>query len=217
MNIKTITKSNKNSDKTYTYYRLVESYRTSNGPRHSTVLNLGKLNIPKSEFKLLSDRIEEIITGQRNLFSVPSHIEKLSKYYASEIIKRNIQLKSQTKKDLQPKEYISIDPTSTEIKETRQIGGEHIALSTIKSLKLDKYLKKLGFSDKQLNASLLSIIGRLLKPGSEKSILEWGQNISGLHELLGINFNRYGKNILYRVSDKLYEHKQEIESYLNKK
>lgn len=217
MNIKKICKSNKNSDKVYTYYRLVESYRTPNGPRHRTILNLGKLDIPESEFKLLADRIEEIVTGQESLFSVSPTVETLAQYYADEIIKKGIKLKSQREKKLKAKEYISINPNSTKIEENRSIGGEHITLSTIKQLKFDKYLKNIGFSEKQINATLLSIIGRLLYPKSEKRTLEWGQNVSGLGELLGADFNRYGKNILYRVSDKLYEHKREIEKYLSKK
>ena len=217
MNIKKICKSNKNSDKIYTYYRLVESYRTPNGPRHRTILNLGKLDIPESKFKLLADRIEEIVTGQESLFSVSPTIETLSQYYADEIIKKDIKLKSQREKKLKAKEHVNIDPNSTKIEENRSIGGEHITLSTIKQLKFDKYLKSIGFSEKQINATLLSIIGRLLYPKSEKRTLEWGQNVSGLGELLGADFNRYGKNILYRVSDKLYEHKREIEKYLSKK
>lgn len=219
MFIKKIIKSNKNPDKSYTYYRLIESYRTPTGPRHRNILNLGKLDIPEDEFKLLADRIEEIITGVESLFPVSPHIETLSQHYAKKIIKNNIKIKENEEKEegREKREYLSIDPNSTKIQENRSIGGEHIALTTIKSLKFDKYLQGIGFSEKQINAVLLNIIGRLLCPGSEKKTLEWVQRISGLGDLLGVNYNSYGKNILYRVSDKLYEHKKEIEKYLSKK
>jgi hypothetical protein len=217
MFIKKINKSNKNSKKIYTYYRLIESYRTKNGPRHRTILNLGRLNIPRKEFKILADRIEEILTGQKSFFPKSSHIETLAQHYANIIIKKKIKLRSLRKKssakEKEPR-YITIDIHSTKTRENRSIGGEHIGLSIIKELKLDKYLKQLGFSEKQLNAALLCIIGRLLSPNSERWTYQWCKRISGLGELLDVDFSRYGRNILYRTSDKLYEHKKEIEDYL---
>jgi len=42
----------------------MESYRTERGPRQRTVLNLGKLDLPKEKWKMLADSIEAKITGQ---------------------------------------------------------------------------------------------------------------------------------------------------------
>ena len=84
MFIKKITKSNKNSDKIYVSYRLVESYSTIKGSRHRTILNLGKLDIPKEKFKLLADNIENILSNQINFFENKNdkYINELAHHYA---------------------------------------------------------------------------------------------------------------------------------------
>ncbi|MHB1646817.1 MAG: IS1634 family transposase, partial [bacterium] len=64
MFIKCIEKKNKNSDKVYVYYRLMESYRTSSGPRQKKILDLGTLDIDTNDFKALADRIEDLVYGR---------------------------------------------------------------------------------------------------------------------------------------------------------
>jgi len=216
MFIKKIKKTNKNSDKVYTYYRLVESYRTPNGPRHKTILNLGCPDIKDKEFKLLADRIEEIMTGTERMVSVPDHIETLARHYANRILEENITLKSIGEKKETEKEYVAVDPKSTSVIKSRSIGGEYIVSKALEEIQFCGYLKDLGFTEKQINGLVLNIIGRLLYPASENRTLEWGRDISGLSTLLDTDYKRYGKNILYRVTDKLYSHKKEVESYMSK-
>jgi hypothetical protein len=88
--IKAITKRNRISHKSYTYHRLLESYRSSRGPRHEILLNLGRLELPKEQWKVLADRIEEIISGQRSLSPVPAAIESLAHHYASLLKQRRV-------------------------------------------------------------------------------------------------------------------------------
>ena len=57
MFIKEIVKKNPTSDKTFISHRLMESVRTPRGPRHRKILNLGKLDIPKEDWKTLANRI----------------------------------------------------------------------------------------------------------------------------------------------------------------
>lgn len=57
---------------------LVESYRADKGPRQRILLDLGKLTIPKEQWKLLANRIEEIINGQNALFEIEAEIETLA-------------------------------------------------------------------------------------------------------------------------------------------
>ena len=61
MFIKAIKKKEKGYEKIFTFHRPMESYRTEKGPRQRTVLNLGRLEIPGEQFKLLADRIETIL------------------------------------------------------------------------------------------------------------------------------------------------------------
>jgi hypothetical protein len=71
----------------YKTFRLGESSRTDRGPRQSTVLNLGtKFSLPEEQWKELANRIEEIITAQKNIFPCPPDIEDLAKIYVQRII-----------------------------------------------------------------------------------------------------------------------------------
>ena len=67
MFIKEIKKHNKGYAPVFIYHRLMESYRTDRGPRQRTILNLGKLELPKEQWKLLADRIEDKVSGQQSL------------------------------------------------------------------------------------------------------------------------------------------------------
>ena len=62
--------------KEYCTYKLVESFRTQRGPRQRDVLNLGvHFDLPREQWKDLSNCIEEIITGQKSLIDYPKEIK----------------------------------------------------------------------------------------------------------------------------------------------
>ncbi|APF20524.1 hypothetical protein [Caldithrix abyssi] len=98
MFIKEVTKKNKGYDKTFVYHQLVESYRTEKGPRQRKLLNLGKLTIPKDQWKTLANRIEEIISGQTSLIEVDEQIEQLAQRYASLLIQNKLKQEKVEKK-----------------------------------------------------------------------------------------------------------------------
>ena len=50
----------------YEYLQLVESYRTSNGPRQRVVLNMGALPLKKDDFKEFVAALKERLSGQRS-------------------------------------------------------------------------------------------------------------------------------------------------------
>ena len=82
MFIKIIKKKNKNSDKVYIYYRLMESYRTEHGPRQKKILDLGALDLDRKYFKALADRIEDLVYGQAQcLIPAEEKIESLLLYF----------------------------------------------------------------------------------------------------------------------------------------
>lgn len=218
MFIKTVKKQNKGYSKTYTYHRLMESYRTPQGPRQIKLLDLGKLELPKNQWKYLADRIEQIVKGQERIIAVQRDIEKLARHYASLLIKRKIEIpqKEQTvaEQERVAEEYRSVDVNSVATQEIRPIGAEHVGLSYFKRLKFDTLFRELGFSEKQIQVAALLIIGRLVNPGSERKTLWWAKNKSGLDELLGTKFRNLYHNTLYRVMDLLWKQKQEIEKRL---
>jgi transposase len=62
--------------------------------------------------------------------------------------------------------------------------------------------------------ALASIVGRMAKPDSERATWQWLTNQSALGELLETDFSRSSAMSLYRVSDKLLQHKELIEELL---
>lgn len=214
MFIKIIKKKNPGSDKVYVYYRLMESYRTDRGPRQKKILDLGALDLDKKYFKALADRIEDLVYGRQCLIQAEEKIESLAVYYSSLIVKKTVK-KEENK--IESFDYENIDLNSLNILNVRTIGAEYISYSMIKELELDKFLKTLGFSPEHTTDALVSIIAKLVHPSSEHNTLKWLKSVSGLEKLLNTSFTHLPLNRLYRISDKLLIHKEEIEEYLKNK
>jgi transposase len=215
MFIREIKKRNKAYEKEFICHRLVESYRTEKGPRQRVILDLGCLTIPKDQWKALADAIEAKVSGQKILFAIAAEIDTLATHYAQQIIQQHLQQQPLPEPEEPPeKEFETIDVGSLQNSRCRTIGGEYVGLEACQRLGLESFFEKLGFTHKQIQLALLSIVGRLVHPGSELKTANWARHLSGISELLGVDFSHLSHNALYRISDLLLEHKDEIESYL---
>ena len=87
----------------------------------------------------------------------------------------------------------------------------------LKELGIDKELSRLKFNQAQIDIAIGTIVGRMLNSGSELSTHDWLRNKSGLDELIGCDFSELSESRVYRISDKLLNHKEELEEYLYKK
>jgi hypothetical protein len=217
MFIKEISKKNKGYDKEFTYHRLMESYRTGKGPRQRTILNLGALDLPKEQWKLLADRIEAKVQGQKSLFGTDTHIEELATHYANLIIQRNLVVCHDKGIEKEEPQYETVDIRSLSNSKIRTIGPEHVGLSMLRRLELESLFRQLGFTKTQMDLAALSIIGRLVYPASEHKTRIWAKDISGIDELLGADFNNLSNNSLYRVLDVQLSYKDKIEEHLRVK
>lgn len=179
-----------------------------------TVLNLGKLELPKEKWKSLADRIEQIVSGQKRIIHVGPDIEELAQHYAPLVVKKKIEITTYKEEEEQEVEYRSVDLKSVEQEVVRPIGAEYVGLEYFRKLKMDQVLRGLGLTEKQIQIAALLIVGRLVQPSSERATVEWAKYISGLNELLGTQFKQLSHNAVYRMSDKLFEHKEEIEEAL---
>ncbi|MCP4143053.1 MAG: transposase, partial [Chloroflexi bacterium] len=184
MFIREINKKNNNSDKIFRYCRLVKSVRTPVGPRQHVVLELGKLDLPKQQWKELANRIEQIASGQQTLFPVSEEIESLAQHYAKLLIKKKLMTSGRNVTPAKRhSEEIYVDDISSH--DTRSLGPEHVGLSALKALKLDCYLKEVGISRKRADLAISQIIGRLVHPCSERELQRYTVEQSALDELLG--------------------------------
>jgi transposase len=227
MYIREVTQTAKDTGKKYSTYRLVESVRTSRGVRQRLLLNLGSnFSLAKDKWNLLANRIEEITTGQQDLFESEPELEKIARRYAkaltlkqgkslpqSAAVPTNITDSTPTIKA----EYHSVDINSVANSDLSSIGGEHVAHQTILQLGLDQQLKALGFNSVEIAGMIGTIVGRMLHPDSERETHRWLQENSGLGELIDYDFNRLSLDKLYRVSDALLSKKTSLEQFLYEK
>src|SRR5450759_2135914 len=217
MFIKAIPKTDKTTGKSYNYYRLCESYRLGEKVRHRNILSLGTLveHADKKDFKLLADRIEQLLGGKPLLFACPPGVEKLAQKYYSQIIEGKLVDRvplPQTAKSLQ-----TVDLDSIAIENVREIGSEWMCYQAINQLGLRGYFEKAGFAPEDIELSLMHIISRAVYPASEHATAEWLKDNTALCELMGIEASSVSHHKLYRISRLLYEHRDGIEQYLSYK
>jgi len=172
MFIRVTSQRDKKTNREYTNYRLVESYRNQSGKvRQQTLLNLGvHFAFPKDEWKPLANRVEEILSSQQSMFGLTGLLEKEAQRIAKLITKKYSEITSckqnestyNTKTDIQ-----TVDINSLEHRDVRKVGGEHVGYHAVKQLNLNAILEDVGFNNKQINTAIGSIIGRLVQPGSE--------------------------------------------------
>jgi transposase len=222
MYIREVTQKNKKTGEVYSTCRLVESYRNAEGKvRQQVLLNLGShFQIPKEQWKILADRVEEIRNGQKQLFNIEIGLEKeaqrISKLVTHRLSRPGL-LETTCKTTGEASvdsDYQMVDLNSMTHRDIRKIGGEHVGYHAAKQLRLPEILAELKFNQKQVDTALGNIIGRLVHPGSELSTHRYLTEHSGLDELLGTDFSKLPLKNLYRISDKLLKHKDDIEKKL---
>lgn len=210
MYIRRTTIKSRKDGKQYFAYRLVESKRIGKKVRQYTLLNIGaNFSLPRDLWQSLCSRIQDIISGQKNLFEVNQEIERLAQDYAARIIQTQAENTQEKKTD-----FHEIDVNSLESMRPRSISCEHVALEAFQLLGLDQKLKKLKFTRPQIAAATGTIIGRMCQPGSELSTHYWLQNKSGLGELIDHDFDKTSLYRMYQISDQLLKHKRPLEEYL---
>lgn len=220
MFIRETIKKDKNTKKIYYSYQLVESYRTDRGPRQRILLTIGHNgSLTKTDRKLLANRIEELATNVQTLFDYPDYIESLARSFTRQLIKKKSVIngdRSNVEEQIQTNEpdFETIDLNSVEHNNCRTAGLEHVSLETIRKLEVDKKLRKLGFTKREVEVAIGSIIGRLVNPRSEHATHFWLKNNTALDELLGCDFSRLSLDQLYQISDKLLGNKIKIEKHL---
>ncbi|MHC1775301.1 MAG: IS1634 family transposase [Lentimicrobium sp.] len=220
MFIKIIPKKDKNTGKVYHYHRLCESYRLGDSVRHRTILSLGLLDDLKEpkQFKLLADRIEQLIKVSAGLFECGDAIvEKLALSFYREIIdKKLIDRTPSISKPEDPTLY-TVDINSLELENARETGSEWMCLQALRQLEMDRCLKECGFDPKDVPLALAHLISRAVYPASEYGTVQWMQDNSSVCELIRIDPYEVTHHHLYRISRLLSQNKDSIESWLSKK
>lgn len=212
MYIRRTTVKSRKDGRQYYSYRLVETHRTEQSVRQRTLLNLGAdFSLPREEWPILAGRISDILNGQTGLFDIRSELEVLAQKYAALIINSQKQGDGNGAND---SDFREVDINTLEALMPRSVGGEHVGLQAFNDLGLGDKLSELGFNGPDIAAAAGAVIGRMCQPGSEKATLEWLRDKSGLGELLDHDYEKISLDRMYRITDKLHQFKEEIESHL---
>lgn len=118
-------------------------------------------------------------------------------------------------KNLVP-QLIHVDPTKISHRNTTELGPELAILKAWEALGIDALLNSLGFSRRHAELALLSIANRLIDPCSEHALPDWVKTTSFPDLLHHIPIDLIDDHF-YRITDKLLNRKNQIETTLAEK
>jgi transposase len=185
--------------KDHTYWSLVETVRTSNGPRQRTLCYLGELNGSAQARWLKSVEVfnEQGEVQQLKLF--PSHVEV---------------------PDDDP-QVARVLVNRVRLERTRQFGAGFLGWELWKHLGLDGFFEQAVDNDPAevpwSRVAAVLAINRLCAPGSELAIEERWYPSTALDDLLEIEEGKLNDTRLYRCLDRILPHKAKLEKHLKQR
>jgi len=184
--------------KDHTYWSLVETVRTPDGPRQRTLCYLGELN----------DSAQARWVKTIEVFNAQGESQQLKLFPA----------------DVEPPEedgsVARVRLDQVRLERARRFGEGFLALELWKRLELDRFWEALldGPEDAAdvpwSRIAALLAINRLCAPGSELAIEERWYPATALDDLLGIAAGKINDTRLYRCLDRLLPHKTALERHL---
>jgi len=217
MFIRTTPTRNTATGETYITHRLVESRRVGAKVRQVTLLNLGRhFTLAKERWPDLCGRIEQLLSGQQTLMptDVPQSVERQAQHCFARLVGQSSGVTLSSAPAASPAVFAEVDPDSLELIQPRSIGVEHVALAAMRELAFEPLLSSLNINGVMRTAIMGSIIARMAAPGSELASHRWLTTTSGLGDLLEVDLAATPLSRLYRASDLLMKHRDEIESQL---
>ncbi len=185
--------------KGHTYWSLVETVRTPDGPRQRTLCYLGELNGSAQARWLKTIEV----------FNEQGESHQLLKLFPSDV---------EPPEDDAGVARVRLDQVGLE--RSRRFGDGFLALELWKRLELDGFWEAL--LDRPDDAAdvpwsriaALLAVNRLCAPGSELAIEERWYPATALDDLLGIAEGKINDTRLYRCLDRLLPHKTQLERHL---
>jgi transposase len=192
--------NNRSKDgKGHTYWSLVETIRTPDGPRQRTLCYLGELNGSAQARWLKTIEVFNEQGESRQLKLFPADVEA-------------------------PEEDPNVARVllnKVRLERSRQFGNCYVGLDLWKRLELDQFYEEL-IDEEQAEvpwsriAALLAI-NRLCEPTSELAVEERWYPATALDDLLGIAEGKVNDTRLYRCLDRLIPHKTKLERHLRQR
>jgi transposase len=185
--------------KEHSYWSLVETVRTPDGPRQRTLCYLGELNSSAQARWLKTMEVfnEQGETQQLKLF--PSQIEPpANDPQVARVLLNKVRLDR-----------------------TRQFGACWLGLQLWKRLELDRFFEEAvdehAADVPWSRVAAVLAINRLCAPGSELAIEERWYPATALDDLLGIEEGKLNDTRLYRCLDRILPYKTKLERHLKQR
>jgi transposase len=186
----------KKDGKEHTYWSLVETVRTPDGPRQKTVCYLGELNSSAQARWLTTVEVfnEQGEAQQLKLF--PSHVEPPS----------------------DDPQVARVLLNKVRLERTRQFGSCFLGVELWKRLELDRFFEQAVDGESAdvpwSRVAALLAINRLCAPGSELAIEQRWYPSTAMDDLLQIDDGKINDTRLYRCLDRILPHKTKLERHL---
>src|SRR6202795_940404 len=185
--------------KDHTYWSLVETVRTPDGPRQKTVCYLGELN-GSTQTRWL--RTVEVFNEQgdaQQLKLFPSHVAPPA----------------------DDPQVARVLLNKVRLERTRQFGSCFLGLELWKRLELDRFFEQTVDGEAAdvawSRVAALLAINRLCAPGSELAIEQRWYPSTALDDLLEIEEGKINDTRLYRCPDRILPHKTKLERHLKER
>ncbi len=224
MNFTSQIRYNPQAGKDEKYYRLKESYRNASGNACTRILlNVGFIHDLKPEeirdiSRGLTYKYEH--QGERELWedqmAVYSDIvrEKIDEYWTMMIEQKSLDIIPNAIKASEAKARRRIDVDTLEHTDARDIGAEWLCLQAVRQLRLEGYLRSLGWTEEDVKIAVAHLITRTIYTPSELKSMRIMQENSGICELMGLSEDTLTLRKIYGVADKFLAEKARIEKYL---
>jgi len=185
--------------KDHTYWSLVETVRTADGPRQKTLCCLGELNSSAQARWLATVEVfnEQGEAQQLKLF--PSHVAPPA----------------------DDPQVARVLLNKVRLERTRQFGSCFLGLDLWKRLELDRFFEQTVDQEAAdvpwSRVAALPAINRLCAPGSELAIEQRWYPSTALDDLLEIGEGKINDTRLYRCLDRILPHKTKLERHLKER
>lgn len=212
------------------YYKIKESFRDVLGRVHTRVmLTPGYLpDLSGDEIvqvrRGLTYLMEEsaLIPCQQRIFNVDprdGYSDKVSgyidKFWGEILAGGKIDVSRESYDKAERKARRLIDVNTVRHTDAREVGAENVCLQAIRELRLDAFLRREGWTERRVNATLASLIVRTVyNPSEWEAIRLLGENSAAMELLTGRFGDTPTQREVYSAAPSLYALKDKLERHL---
>lgn len=179
----------------YEYWTLVQSVRTSRGPRQETVAQLGKLPGLNDEVRVGWEHISAVLEGRA---------------HQSDFLRAAPD----------PPQWARVDASRVRVERLRSFGDVFLGMALWRRLKLDRFFDEAMEAGREEIAwsriACILALARFCSPSSELQIADFWYGKTALDDLVGVAPEKVNEDRLYRGLDALLPHKDGLFRHFQK-